>query len=192
MGRDAQAPVLPPRRPVARVGGLPGQDAFGSDRADVPILRLKCSGQPGGESREAAADDDGRRADLKPPAFGHEPTHVGLPADTHAYMPDLYSLAVTFLHRLRAALEVPGVGNRLLALAARGDDNPASVRAMELFTEHWRQSFNRLIAALAPPVSAGEFAVLIGPPLYQRFMARQLLTDAFLESVAAGWMLHRE
>ncbi|MEU6214517.1 TetR/AcrR family transcriptional regulator [Streptomyces sp. NPDC047023] len=129
--------------------------------------------------------------------YRHWPTREGLLVDlvlsgaVTEYPESRQGLGIVaraFLNTFREAMQDPGTGSALISLAAQGDGDHESARALELITESRRQVFNGLLEPSVRPVTADEFARLIGPVLFKRFIARQPVTDAFLDSVVEGWL----
>ncbi|MEU6214518.1 helix-turn-helix domain-containing protein [Streptomyces sp. NPDC047023] len=101
--------------------------------------------------------------------------------------PDLHVVATAFLRSFRQGMEDPATGAALMTLAAQADKDAESERVLQLIAEDRCRAFNQLLLAPATPIAAGDFARLIGPVLFQRFIARQPVSDEFLESVVANW-----
>jgi hypothetical protein len=97
-------------------------------------------------------------------------------------------VATAYLRSLRHGLNNPVTANALMALAAEADRALEAAHTLAKINEDRHQAFNELLAPSGTQISPDEFSLLIGPVMSRRFIDRQPITDAYLESVVTGWL----
>jgi AcrR family transcriptional regulator len=99
-------------------------------------------------------------------------------------------VATDFLKSLRAGMNDPTTAATLMALTAHADHDASSAGALATVAQDRRGALNTLLAGTGRSVTADEFARLVGPVLFQRFFARQPVTDQLIQSTVAAWLDH--
>lgn len=87
-----------------------------------------------------------------------------------------------FLMSVRENLEKPGSIKTLSLLISRADHDPAIAQALR----HVAQRRQEALSEVTGPLTDAEFALIIGPLLFQAVIARRPVTDAFLNELAAA------
>lgn len=101
---------------------------------------------------------------------------------------DLRATVLGFLRSLRAGMAVPATAAVITTLAAQADRDPASDHALAAVAEDRRQALNTLLEPTGRVVDDDDFALLCGPVLYRRFIARTPVTDAFITTIVDTWL----
>lgn len=109
---------------------------------------------------------------------------VGYPQQSQ----DIRATLLGFLKSLRAGMAVPATAAAITTLAAQADRDSASDLALATVSEDRRQALNTLLAPTGRVVSDDDFALLCGPLLYRRFIARRPVTDAFVATIVEAWL----
>lgn len=101
---------------------------------------------------------------------------------------DLRTTTIAFLFSLRAGMAVPATAAVLTTLAAQADRDPTSEQALATVAEDRRRALNALLAPIGRCADEADFALLCGPVLYQRFIARAPVTDLFIATTVDSWL----
>ena len=105
---------------------------------------------------------------------------------------DLRATVIEFLTSLRAGLAVPTTAATITALTAQADRHPTSDHALAAIAEDRRQALNALLEPTGEVLSEDDFALLCGPVLYRRFIARTPITDDFITTIVDTWLAHQD
>ncbi len=97
-------------------------------------------------------------------------------------------VATEFLTSLRAGMNDPTTASILMSLAAHADHDTHSSVALAAVAENRRAALNTLLSNTDRSVSPDEFARLVGPVFFQRFLARQAVTDQLIHTTVAAWL----
>ena len=121
--------------------------------------------------------------------YRHWPTREKLLADlTLSYYTDQQREAPAaasvagFLESVRENLDEPGSVKTLSLLISRADNDPAIAEALR----HVAQFRQETLSKVTGPLTDAEFALIIGPLLFQAIIARRPVTDAFLDELATA------
>jgi AcrR family transcriptional regulator len=121
--------------------------------------------------------------------YRHWPTREKLLADlTLSYYADQQGEAPAaasvagFLESVRENLDEPGSAKALSLLISRADHDPAIAQALR----HVAQLRQEALSKVTGPLTDAEFALIIGPLLFQAVIARRPVTDEFLDELAAA------
>jgi AcrR family transcriptional regulator len=87
-----------------------------------------------------------------------------------------------FLRLVRENLNEPGSVETLSLLISRADHDPATAQALRDVAQLRQETLSKVTG----PLTDAEFALIIGPLLFQAVIARRPVTDEFLEEVAAA------
>jgi AcrR family transcriptional regulator len=87
-----------------------------------------------------------------------------------------------FLKSVRENLDEPGSIKALSLLISRADHDPAIAQALQ----HVAQLRQETLSKVTGPLTDAEFALIIGPLLFQAVIARRPVTDEFLDELAAA------
>ena len=87
-----------------------------------------------------------------------------------------------FLESVRENLDEPGSVKTLSLLISRADHDPAIAQALR----HVAQLRQETLSKVTGPLTDAEFALIIGPLLFQAVIARRPVTDEFLAELAAA------
>ncbi|MEU6214521.1 TetR/AcrR family transcriptional regulator [Streptomyces sp. NPDC047023] len=98
------------------------------------------------------------------------------------------SVAGEFLRDLWRSMEKEGTGSALMTLAAQAAQDHYSAQVLERVVEERRAALNVLLEPFAVTVSAEEFALLLGPVLFQLFLSRQALADRVVDLAVSRWL----
>lgn len=129
--------------------------------------------------------------------YRHWPTTTDLLAELVLNGPDVgypsphtdpSIVAGDFLTSLRAGMNDPTTAATLMALTAHADHDHASATALAAVADDRRNALNTLLAKTGRSVTDAEFARLVGPVFFQRFLARQPVTDTLIQSTVAAWL----
>lgn len=96
-------------------------------------------------------------------------------------------VATEFLTSLRAGMGDPTTAAILISLAAHADHDAHSSSALAAVAEDRCAALNALLAETGRSVTPEEFARLVGPVFFQRFLARQPVTDQLIHATVATW-----
>jgi AcrR family transcriptional regulator len=121
--------------------------------------------------------------------YRHWPTREKLLADlTLSYYagqdgePSAAESVADFLESVRENLDEPGSVKTLSLLISRADHDPAIAQALR----HVAQLRQETLSKVTGPLTDAEFALIIGPLLFQAVIARRPVTDEFLDELAAA------
>jgi AcrR family transcriptional regulator len=92
-----------------------------------------------------------------------------------------------FLHALRDDMNDPAHAGPLVALIAQADFQPTCDSALGHVVVNVCAALNELLASSDYSVSPDDYARLCGPVIFKRFVAREQVTDEFLDTLVAGW-----
>jgi AcrR family transcriptional regulator len=92
-----------------------------------------------------------------------------------------------FLRRLRDDMDDPANAGPLLAVIAQADHEPTSRSALRHVVVEVRDALNDLLEPSGPCITPDEYTRLCGPVIFQRFIAREPVTDQFIDDLVAGW-----
>ncbi|GAA3131581.1 TetR/AcrR family transcriptional regulator [Streptomyces echinatus] len=101
---------------------------------------------------------------------------------------DPRQVLTAYLHSLRQGLSDTATGSALMALAAQADRNPDAAQALTRISQDRHQALNELLAPSGVQMTPDEFTLLIGPVMFRRFLDRQPLTDAYIDTVVTHWL----
>ncbi|MGI5360015.1 TetR/AcrR family transcriptional regulator [Streptomyces sp. CA-252508] len=101
---------------------------------------------------------------------------------------DPQEVLTAYLRSLRQGLSDTATGSALMALAAQADRDPDAAQALTRISEDRHQALNELLAPSGLQMTADEFTLLIGPVMFRRFLDRQPLTDAYIDTVVTHWL----
>jgi AcrR family transcriptional regulator len=93
----------------------------------------------------------------------------------------------TFLRRLRDDMDEPAHAGPLVALISLADHEPSSHSALRQLVVSVCDALNALLEPTGARVSPDDYARLCGPVIFQRFIAREPVTDLFLDTLVTGW-----
>ena len=121
--------------------------------------------------------------------YRHWPTREKLLADlTLSYYADqengeapVRSVA-DFLKSVRENLDEPGATETLSLLISRADHDAAIAQALRRVAQLRQETLSKVTG----PLTDAEFALIIGPLLFQAVIARRPVTDEFLAALAAA------
>ncbi|MFJ4953123.1 TetR/AcrR family transcriptional regulator [Streptomyces sp. NPDC088760] len=130
--------------------------------------------------------------------YRHWPTREALLADVmlesgdEATYPqpgtDPRAVATAYLKSLRQGLSDSATASALMALAAQADRDPEAANALAAISEDRHQALNRLLAPSGMQITADDFAQLIGPVMFRRFLDRRPIADADLDTIVTRWL----
>ncbi|MEW2418381.1 TetR/AcrR family transcriptional regulator [Streptomyces sp. NPDC046866] len=101
---------------------------------------------------------------------------------------DARKVLTAYLHSLRQGLSDTATASALMALAAQADRDPDAAQALTRISQDRHQALNELLAPSGVQMTADEFTLLIGPVMFRRFLDREPLTDAYIETVVTRWL----
>lgn len=93
----------------------------------------------------------------------------------------------TFLRRLRDDMDDPSNAGPLTALIAQADHDSTSRSALHDVVADVRGALNHLLESAGLCVTSEQYAQLCGPVIFQRFVAREPVTDQFIDDLVARW-----
>jgi AcrR family transcriptional regulator len=121
--------------------------------------------------------------------YRHWPTREKLLADlTMSYYAGQESEAsaaesvADFLKLVRENLDEPGSAKTLSLLISRADHDPAIAQVLRQVAQLRQETLSKITG----PLTDAEFALIIGPLLFQAVIARRPVTDEFLDELAAA------
>jgi len=129
--------------------------------------------------------------------YRHWPTPTELLADLVLAGPDVgypspntdpIVVTTEFLTSLRAGMNDATTAAIVMSLAAHADHDTHSSDALAAVAENRRTALNTLLANTGRSVSPDEFARLVGPVFFQRFLARQPVTDQLIRTTVTAWL----
>lgn len=97
-----------------------------------------------------------------------------------------------FLRRLRDDMDDPAHAGPLVALISKADHKPTSHSTLEQVVAVVCGALNALLESSGRRVTPDDYARLCGPVIFQRFIAREPVTDDFLDVLVAGWSARNE
>jgi len=103
-------------------------------------------------------------------------------ADQEGEAPAVKSVA-DFLRSVRGNLDEPGSAKSLGLLISRADHDPAIAQALRQVAQFRQEELSQVTG----PLTDAEFALIIGPLLFQAMIARRPVTDEFLAELTAAW-----
>ncbi|MEP7333000.1 MAG: TetR/AcrR family transcriptional regulator [Terracoccus sp.] len=112
---------------------------------------------------------------------------VGYPAESG----DLRTTVIDFLTSLRAGMAVPATAAALTTLSAQADRDVVSDQALATVADDRRQALNLLLRSTGQTVDDDDFALLCGPILYRRFIARTPVNDRFIATTVDTWLARK-
>lgn len=92
------------------------------------------------------------------------------------------SSVADFLKSVRDNLDEPGSMKSLTLLISRADHDPDIAQALRDVAQLRQETLSRVTG----PLTDAEFALIIGPLLFQAVIARRPVTDEFLADLAAA------
>jgi AcrR family transcriptional regulator len=92
-----------------------------------------------------------------------------------------------FLRRLRDDMGDPAYSAPLLALIAQADYEPTSRSALKQVVVGVRSALNTLLEPAGVCVTPEDYARLCGPVIFGRVIAREPITDLFIDDLVAAW-----
>ncbi|MGA5037028.1 TetR/AcrR family transcriptional regulator [Streptomyces capoamus] len=101
---------------------------------------------------------------------------------------DPRAVITAFLRSLRHGLDNPATASALMALAAQADRDPGAAHALAKISEDRHHALNRLLEPSGTQISADDFAQLVGPVMFRRFLDRRPVTDATIDTVVTHWL----
>lgn len=101
---------------------------------------------------------------------------------------DIRTAVIAFLTSLRAGMTVPATAAAIVTLAAQADRDPTSDHALATVAEDRRHALNALLEPTGRHVDPDDFALLCGPILYRRFIARTPVTDQLITRTVDIWL----
>ncbi|MGH3626219.1 MAG: TetR/AcrR family transcriptional regulator [Sciscionella sp.] len=97
----------------------------------------------------------------------------------------------TFLRSLRDGMDDPANAAALTALIAQADHDATSRAALSGIVEDVRAAVAAALGSTGSNLDAEDYARLCGPVLFQRFFARQRVSDQFIDHLVASWSQSR-
>ncbi|MET0456164.1 MAG: TetR/AcrR family transcriptional regulator [Mycobacterium sp.] len=97
-----------------------------------------------------------------------------------------------FLRRLRDDMDDPANAGPLVALIATADHQPASDSALGHVVVTVCDALNALVAPSGRQVTPDDYARLCGPVIFRRLIAREVVTDLFIDVLVADWLSSSE
>lgn len=85
-------------------------------------------------------------------------------------------------------MDDPTTAAALMALAAQADRDQASASALAAIAADRCAALNTLLGNTDRTIDDAEFARLVGPVFFQRFVARQPVTDELIHDAVAVWL----
>ncbi|MFJ2729305.1 ANTAR domain-containing protein [Streptomyces collinus] len=74
------------------------------------------------------------------------------------------------------------------ALMAQADRDPDAAQALTRISQDRHQALNQLLAPSGVQMTVDEFTLLTGPVMFRRFLDRQPVTDAYIDTVVTHWL----
>ena len=110
--------------------------------------------------------------------------------DNHYPSPDTDADTVVteFLTSLRAGMNDPPTAAALMALAAQADRHAPSRAALASIATDRCAALNILLTNTGRTVEPDEFARLVGPVMFQRFLAQPPVSDRLIEATVTAWL----
>ena len=97
-------------------------------------------------------------------------------------------MIVEFLTSLRGGMNDPTTAASLTALIANADHDTTSRDALVAIAIDRCGALNTLLTNTDTTVTQDDFAHLVSPVFFQRFIARQLVTDALIDQAVTNWL----
>ncbi len=104
---------------------------------------------------------------------------------------NLRTTVIEFLSSLRAGMDVPATAAALITLSAQADRDAVSDQALAAIANDRRQALNVLLRPTGHTVDEDDFALLCGPILYRRFIARTPVDDRFITTTVDTWLTRK-
>ncbi|MEO6881414.1 MAG: TetR/AcrR family transcriptional regulator [Mycobacteriaceae bacterium] len=132
----------------------------------------------------------------RPTLYRHWPTPTELLVDLVLQGgPTLYPYPGTdaptvvraFLRSLRDGMGDPALAGAFSALISAAEHDPTARSALHEVTQNRQAALNTLLAPSSVHIQPPELAQLSGAVLFQRFIARTDVTDAFIDEVTDRW-----
>lgn len=129
--------------------------------------------------------------------YRHWPTTTMLFADLVLTGPDVgypshhtdpHTVIVEFLTSLRNGMNDPTTAASLTALVAHADHDATSSDALIAITIDRCEALNTLLTNTDVTVNRDDFAQLVSPVFFQRFIARQPVTDQLIHDTTTNWI----
>jgi len=96
-----------------------------------------------------------------------------------------------FLRRLRDGIDDPANAAPLTALIAQAEHDPTSRSALHDIITSVRGALDERLRTAGAGVDAETYARLCGPILFQRFFAREPVSDTFIDQLVNDWSAKR-
>lgn len=138
-----------------------------------------------------------RSAITRQTLYRHWPTTTALFVDLVLTGPDVghpsphtdpHTIIAEFLASLRAGMNDPTIAASLTALLANADHDTNSNDALAAITIDRCAALNRLLANTDVTINQDDFAHLLSPVFFQRFIARQPVTDQLIHDTVTNWL----
>ncbi|MFE9499053.1 hypothetical protein [Streptomyces collinus] len=71
---------------------------------------------------------------------------------------------------------------------AQADRDPDAAQALTRISQDRHQALNQLLAPSGVQMTVDEFTLLTGPVMFRRFLDRQPVTDAYIDTVVTHWL----
>lgn len=129
--------------------------------------------------------------------YRHWPTPTALFADLVLTGPDVdypsphadpHTVILEFLTSLRGGMNDPTTAASLTALVANADHDTTSAEALSAIATDRCAALNTLLANTDTTVDQEDFAHLVSPVFFQRFVARQPVTDHLIHDIVTNWL----
>ena len=138
-----------------------------------------------------------RSAITRQTLYRHWPTPTALFADLVLIGPEVgypsphtdpHTVIVEFLTSLRAGMNDPTTAASLMALVANADHDTTSNEALAAIAIDRCAALNALLANTDTTINEDDFAHLVSPVFFQRFIARQPVTDRLIHDTVTNWL----
>lgn len=97
------------------------------------------------------------------------------------------AVVADFLRGMRAGMDNPSNAAPLTALIAQADHDPTSHNALMEIVADVRAALNNVLEPSGVMLDAEQYARLCGPVLFQRFFAREPVSDQLIEQLVRDW-----
>jgi hypothetical protein len=84
-------------------------------------------------------------------------------------------------------MDNPAHAGPLVALIAQADHEPKSHSSLGQLTADVRNALNSLLESSGRRVTPDDYTRLCGPVIFQRFIAREPVSDQFIDDLVARW-----
>ena len=96
-------------------------------------------------------------------------------------------IAARFLRRLRDDMDDPANAGPLVALIASADHEPTSSSALGHVVDTVSDALNALVEPHGHRVTSEDYAMLCGPVIFRRLIAREAVSNRFIDTVVSAW-----